>query len=124
MTTNPKNNAELLAELRQFSGSEILYYNPLFHKFRYTEGVKYLAENAHCYWLLDMIFGNQYDLNLATHEFQTWKIQVTENHKAVINVEDGNNNILKTYNLDFTDFPLDEMTLWFTDRVLLLPSEY
>ena len=124
MTKETITKNQLLADLKHFSGSEEFYFNPLFRKFRYTEGVKFLAENANCYWLLDYIFSNQYDLYLAFEPFQTWKIQVTENHKAVITVEDGNHKNLKSYNLDFTDFPLDEITLWLIDNVLLLPNEY
>lgn len=51
---------KLQAELKHFTGSEQIFYNPLFPKFRYTEGVKYLAQETHCYWLLDYIFSNQH----------------------------------------------------------------
>ena len=36
----------LKAELRQFTGSEVAYVSPLFNRFRYTEGVQYLAEKS------------------------------------------------------------------------------
>jgi hypothetical protein len=29
-----------------------------------------------------------------------------------------------TREIAFTDFPLDEITIYFTDNVILLPSEY
>jgi hypothetical protein len=29
-----------------------------------------------------------------------------------------------TKELDFTDFPLDDITLWFTNDVIYLPSEH
>lgn len=118
------NKSQLLADLKQFSGSEEFYFNPLFRKFRYTEGVKFLAQNANCYWLLDYVFSNQHDNVLKANEFQTWKIQVIENHKAIITVEDGNHKKLKSFKLDFTDFPLAEFTIWFINDTLMLPSEY
>lgn len=122
--TNTINKTQLLTDLKQFSGSELFYFNPLFKNFKYTEGVKFLASNAKSYWLLDFIFSNQHYAVLKANEFQTWKIKVTENHKATITVEDGNYKKLKSFELDFTDFPLDEFTLWFVYDTLMLPSEY
>lgn len=118
--TNPQ---KLIEELKQFYGSEQFYRNPLFPKFVYTEGVKYLAEQANCYWLLDHIFSNQYDLYLAIEPFQSWKIKALDN-KANIIVDDGNGKFIKEYPIEFTDFPLPEMKLWFIEGTLLLPSEY
>ena len=66
---------------------------------------------------------NQYDSILNKEPFQVWKIKV-ENNQAVVTIDDGNSNFLKKYNLEFTDFPLDEIEIWFTDRTLLLRSEY
>jgi hypothetical protein len=39
-------------------------------------------------------------------------------------LRDGNGNVVFRKALDYTDFPLEEITLYFTDRVILLPSEY
>jgi hypothetical protein len=124
MTKNTINKAQLLTNLKHFSGSEEFYFMPLFRSFKYTEGVKYLAQNANCYWLLDYIFSSQNFEILQNNEFQTWKIKVNEDKTALILVEDGNYNNLKSFNLDFTDFSLDEITLWFIGDTLLLPSEY
>lgn len=121
MTTIDKN--QLLADLKQFSGSEDFYFNLLFRKFKYTEGVQYLAQKAESYWLIDFIFSNQNHPILKTNEFQTWNIKVEKN-KAKITVEDGNHNKLKSFKIDFTDFPLEEITLWFISDTLMLPSEY
>jgi len=119
-----KKQIQLLQELKQFSGSEQFYRNPLFQKFVYTEGVKHLAEQAGAYWLIDHIFSNQYDLYLSVEEFQVWKITVQEDDSASIQVEDGNGRTIKTYELGFTDFPLHEFELWFINGALLLPNEY
>ncbi|MFK7748520.1 MAG: DUF6876 family protein [Kordia sp.] len=114
---------KLQHELKQFTGTEQYYKNPLFSSFVFTDGVKYLAEQAEAYWLIDYVMSNQYDLYLAIEPFQIWTIKVTNNQANIV-VEDGNGKELKKYNIAFTDFPLDEITLWFTDRTLLLPSEY
>ena len=41
--------------LPYFTGSEQFYQHPLFQKFIYTDGVKYIADAASAYWLLDHI---------------------------------------------------------------------
>jgi hypothetical protein len=35
-----------------------------------------------------------------------------------------NDNIVSTQHIAFTDFPVDEIKFYFTDNVILLPSEY
>jgi hypothetical protein len=37
---------------------------------------------------------------------------------------DGNDNIVYTQHVEFTDFPLDEITLYFANDVIYLPSEH
>lgn len=114
----------LKSDLRHFTGSEQFYHNPLFKGFVYTEGVQYLAEKASAYWLIDHIFANQMLDVLKAQPFQVWNIIVHENASAIINVEDGNKNKLTFFTLGYTDFPLQEFSLWLVDRTLLLPSEY
>ena len=113
---------QLRAELAHFTGTTQWFKNPLFPNFRYTDGVKYLAEQAGAYWLIDYIFSNQISPVKET-PFQVWKITVVEN-EGFIKVEDGNDNVVKEFKIPFTDFPLEEYTLWFVDGVLLLKSEY
>jgi hypothetical protein len=112
----------LQRELQQFTGSETFYRHSLFRTFIYTEGVKYLAEQAQAYWLLDHIFAHQPELK--GERFQVWKIAVCEQGTARITVEDGNDGELTSFDLAYTDFPLDEICLWLVDGTLLLPSEY
>lgn len=115
---------KLQSELKQFTGSEQVFYNPLFPKFRYTDGIKYLAQEAKCYWLLDYIFSNQHNKALRETPFQVWKLSVAEDHTATVTVEDGNDNKVKNFKIEFTDFPLERIDLWFIEGTLILPSEY
>lgn len=114
----------LIQELGQFTGSETVYRHPLFRKFVYTEGVQFLAQKAGAYWLVEYIFSHQLNAKIKMEEFQVWKIKVEEGHRALIWVEDGNNNLVESFKLEFTDFPLPEFTLWFSNNTLLLPSEW
>ena len=43
---------------------------------------------------------------------------------AVIAYSDGNGNVFTEQQYHITDFPLDELRLYFVDNTLLLPSEY
>lgn len=113
----------LLKELRQFTGSEEFYRHNLNPSFVYTEGVQYLAEQAQAYWLVDYIFSYQHLASLKAEPFQTWKLEVAEN-AGKVTVTDGNKNTLKTLAIEFTDFPLPEITLWLVDKTLMLSSEY
>lgn len=115
---------DLINGLDQFYGSDVSYYQPLYPKYRYTEGVKFLVEHAEAYWLLDYIFSNQLDEAIKAEEFQVWEITIHDDNSAVIRVEDGNKNEVKRYDLTFTDFPLKKYSLWFIGGTLLLPSEY
>lgn len=113
----------LLNNLAQFTGTTQWFKHPLFSKFRYTDGVRYLAINAECYWLLEFIFGHQADASIKDVPFQVWKL-VKDGSKATISIEDGNDNVVKTFQLNYTSFPLEEYSLWMIDGVLLLKSEY
>lgn len=118
------NTVTLNAELAQFTGTEQYYFNPLFRSFRYTEGVKFLAENAGAYWLLDMIFANQTDSKFSSEPFQVWTIELLKYGAARITVSDGSEQKLKSFKLVYTDFPLESFTIWLVDNVLMLRSEY
>ena len=114
---------ELLENLAQFRGTSQWYKHPLFSKFVYTDGVRFVAVNAGAYWLLEFIFSNQLLPKIKGEGFQRWELTKTGS-KATIKVEDGNDNLIKSFNISYTDFPLDTFILWFIDGALLLPSEY
>lgn len=117
--------SNLEQELKHFYGSDTFYYLPhLGKKYSYTEGVKYLAENAEAYWLIEYIFLHQNEEALLNEVFQTWKISVTENSSAILQVEDGNKGVLKKFTIEYTSFPIQQLDLWFINNRLLLPSEY
>lgn len=111
-------------DLKHFTGSETFYRHSLNRKILYTEGVQYLAEQAGAYWFIDLIASMQLDPKVAAEEFQSWKLTVGDNHTGMVTCDDGNGNWVYEKRLDFTDFPLKEITLWFTNNTILLPSEY
>src|SRR5688572_6248543 len=113
------------ADLRQFTGTETWHRHSCVRKVLYTNGVKYVAETAGAYWLLDDIaFAQHGDKRVAAEAFQLWTLRVHPDCTATLTCVDGNGNPVFTKALTFTDFPLEEITLYFTNGVILLPSEY
>jgi hypothetical protein len=113
------------SDLNQFTGSENWYRHALNRNVTYTDGAQYLAENGGAYWLLDTIaICQRHEKRVAAEEFQVWKLTVRENHTATLICDDGNDNIVYTQHIEFTDFPLKEVMLYCANNVIHLPSEY
>jgi hypothetical protein len=113
------------SDLIQFTGTEHLYRHPMVPGVVYTDGVKHVAETGGAYWLIDEIAFTQHgNKRLAAEEFQLWKLKVNPDHTATLTCEDGNGGAVFGKAIEYTDFPLEEITLYFTDKTILLPSEY
>ena len=120
-------NAATLSEsqLRQFTGSENWYRHGINRSVLYTDGAQFLAEQGGAYWLLDIIaIAQQHESRVAQEEFQVWKLQIRSDRSATVLCDDGNGNVVYTQEIPFTDFPLDEVKLYFANNVIHLPSEY
>jgi hypothetical protein len=113
------------SDLAQFTGSENWYRHGINHNVLYTDGAQHVAEHGGAYWLLDEIAIIQpYNKAVAAEQFQIWKLAVRPNRTATLTCDDGNGNIVFTKEIQHTDFPLDEITLYFANNVIHLPSEY
>ena len=112
--------------MRQFTGSEHWYRHALNRKVVFTDGAKHVADHGGAYWLLDEIALIQpYDARVAAEEFQVWTLKADVlKHTGILTCEDGNGNKVFEKALEFTDFPLPEITLWFANNTIFLPSEY
>jgi hypothetical protein len=123
MTTETETKKTLNeADLANFTGSENWYRHWL-GKSLYTDGVKYVADQAGAYWLIDEIAINQTVPKVRAEEFQVWTLKVSGS-KGVLICDDGNGNVVFTKRIEHTDFPLPEIKLYYADGTLLLPSEY
>lgn len=113
------------ADLDQFTGSENWYRHALNRSIVFTDGAKFLADKAGAYWLLDEIaLAQRYKAKVAAEPFQCWKLAVSADSSARLTCDDGNGKIVFRKRLTWTDFPLPEITLYCTDNIILLPSEY
>jgi len=111
---------ELSQGLLQFTGTEN-YYKHWVGNYVYTDGVKFLADKAGAYWLIDAIFSYR-----RKEPFQVWELAVdTPRNKALLTMREDTKYPPKVrQEIPFTDFPLDYIKLYLIDNVLLLPSEY
>jgi hypothetical protein len=117
-----KNNK--LEDLHQFTGTEQWYRHALNRNVTFTDGAKYVADQAGAYWLLDEIaLAQRYEPAVRDEAFQVWKLTVKDS-SATLACEDGNDRVVFTKAIPFTDFPAPGVTLYCTDNVILLPSEY
>lgn len=117
--------AELRAALRSFTGTE--EYHAHWSRARvFTDGVKFLADAAGAYWLIDLIASWQ---RVALQdgwlrEFQLWELHVREDRSALVVCSRDSEGVAFTQEVEFTDFPLEYAKLYVEERVLLLPSEH
>ncbi len=103
--------------LSQFIGTTQYYKNSL--GLRYTDGVQAMAEVGGAYWLIDAIASYR-----RREPFQVWKLTVKDGKGALTMQEDSDQPVIVKQKIPYTDFPLDEITLFLIDGVLLLTSEY
>jgi hypothetical protein len=127
----PDKARDLLAtDLAQFTRSEThTAFNFFNRNIVCSDGVKYVGDHAGAYWLLDAIATLQRKAVVEAEEFQVWRLAVDlEKHSAVLTCADSNGNVIYTRQIERTDFPLAEITLWSephgTRRTLLLPTEH
>jgi uncharacterized protein DUF6876 len=110
---------EINTQLPNFTGTE--NYHKYLCGIFLSDGVKYLAEAAGCFWLLDILVSVQQLPKVKKEEFQVLKFN---KNKMVVQIEDGNNNVVYKQKLQFTDCPLNEISIWFANKILYLPSEH
>ena len=119
------NAAKLEQELHQFIGTE--HYYSIRADFMGTDGVMYLAEQAGCFWLLDLYWSHLLGIDHIANPFTVLKMTV-QNSAAYVEIEDGNDNVLAQQFVEYTDFPLSSITLygcWAEQEwLVMLQSEY
>jgi len=124
-----KTSQEIKSGLRNFTGTD--GYTRYTFGILLTDGVKWLCDAAQSYWLVDAIGSYQSTVNVKNDEslqgIQFWILKVnTKKQTAVLTLERDTDDVVLTQNIEQTDFPLDEIKLYYSpqDKVLLLPSEY
>lgn len=118
------------AHLAQFTGSETFTRHSLLRRMVMTEGVVWLSAHAQSHWLTDAIASYQHEPQVKQEHFQAWCLRVNAQTQSVaLSMTDGNSDAeIVRQEIDYTDFPLADITLWLIAQgaylVLMLPSEY
>ena len=113
------------SDLKGFSGGgDVLYRHSLARRICYTLGVEYVAKNAEAYWLIDEIAFSQIKPVISAEGFQVWRLTVKADKTAKLTCEDGNKHVIASQLIKYTDFPLDDITFYCVNNIILLPSEY
>ena len=108
-------------ELEQFHGT-IRYYKD-FTGLLFTDGIKYLADRAGCYWLIVLV--GSYQLELDDVPFQLWEVEVVEGLSGLVTMrEDTDEPVLVRQHIPYTDFPLERFSFYCVHNVMMLKSEY
>jgi hypothetical protein len=95
-------------------------------QFVITDGVKYLAESAACFWVIDAAISHL--LEIGTCDWFVLVRTEVSGSSAVMIYEDGNGSEHARQEIVYTDLPLSSIRLyavWDSERwVIMLPSEY
>lgn len=122
MQTQENQSARLRADLGAFIGTEQWQRHALNRNLLLTDGVRYFADQAGAWWLLDIVATEIFRLQVA-HPFLLITFDVRDG-QADIRASDGNDIVLFKRHIHFTDAPAGLWRFYLTDNVLLLPSEY
>lgn len=120
------NEHALITALAHFSGTEC--YTRLYPQILLTDGTKFLAENADCFWLMD-IFASHLLTSINPNQEPFTVLNLIKHHdSAMVVIDDGNGVILATQAIEYTDFPLESIKLYGCWNeafwILMLPGEY
>ena len=118
------NTQEFQSALSHFTGTQNYYR--VMPRLIITDGVKYLANKANSYWLVSAIYSHL--VTQPIHSESVVARLVVSGETANLVLEDGNDQVICEQHIEYTDFPLDEVTIYcsYQERlwVLLLASEY
>ena len=112
---------DIEAALRRFTRTENYHRHSAFS---YTDGVKFLAEEAGAYWLLDHIASRQKRArkDKSLRAYQVWHLTVGGS-RGVLACQRRDGMEIFREEIAFTAFPLQEVSLHLEDGVLRLPWE-
>ena len=112
------------SQLGQFTGTG--QYYRISRRHLLTDGTRYLAEQAACFWLMDAIASHLSEI--VTAEWFVVIKTTVKRTSAVMVYEDGNGKELARQEMPYTDLPLVNIDLyacWDSEHwVIMLPSEY
>ncbi len=125
MNTNEISAVDFKSNLSDFTGTFQYHQHRLANlSLNLTDGCNYVRNEAQAFWLFDAILSHQISSIVSKHPFQVWRLKLQEDESWKLSCEDGDRNILVVQNIEYSDFPIHEITIWLIDGVALLPTEY
>ena len=116
-------------DLKGFTGTTG-YFRPqplLFPHFLLTDGTRYVAEKGEAFWLFDAIASLQMLPKIKKHpklnELQFWRLEKAEDESAVLSVEWDKDEVVHTYALEYTSFPLKSLLLYVAPSMIRVDGE-
>jgi len=121
--------SELQSNLSQFTGTE-QYHR--YGSFNLTDGIKYLADFAQCYWLLDIIQSHKFHITkepfvvivLNKNADLSFTFYAYNDYDNKLFHEEQETNLIVKQEIPSSDFPLDFIQFYVIDKVILLTTEY
>ena len=120
--------AQWAQQLSQFSGTENYYR--IMPNVLMTDGAKFVADKGGVYWLMTTIASYLPEFT-EKETFIVANLTVSRSESsctALLKLDDGNDNILATQFIEYTDFELDEIKLYACYNgdmwVIMIPREY
>ena len=105
------------------------HYKHWLNRATYSDGVKFVAEKAGAYWLIDAITSHQPKAAPACQGFQHWTLTKNKTGSgAKLVCTDGGiggakAKVVVKQSIPFTDFPLPSIEMYLENGVLMLSDE-
>jgi hypothetical protein len=113
------------ADLKKFNINRHWLRHPINQAVLLTNGARYVAETGAAHWLLDEIALFQRDNDKGARDgYEVWVLKVNPDQTAMLKCEDHHGNVFFSKEIEHTDFPLPEITLWYSNNVIHLPNEH
>jgi len=110
-----------LKALNSFIGTQ--QYHSFYMGTLLTDGAKYIAENGYSWLLTDAVSVIKTTPRIRKEPFLVIQLTNLKNYECDLIISDGNDNILHKQHYNFTDAQR-EFTLYFSEDILMLSSEY
>ena len=110
--------------IENFKPTAKWYRHPENPSIFYSDGIKFLADSAYCWWLIDDMVSAQTFGKVSANKFQIWILEKTGKKSAVLKCESEHGTILFKKTVAYTEFPLPKVMIYVVNKTVMLASEY
>ena len=117
-----QNDSVLMNYMGNFYGTEH-YYTNHFLSFKYTDGVKGFCEQAHAFWLLNLVESIVKAKPSMNEDLISITLLVNQDNTAFITFKDLTKTIYQQ-RIPYTDCPVGEWNFFYENNVFFWNGEY